>query len=282
MKANWDDKAPLKERIGRIIFRTDTPKAKAFDAFLLVAILLSVLLVILETIGPLKEAYGRSFFILEWFFTGAFTLEYLLRIYLAHRPKVYIFSFYGIIDLLAVLPSYLELFLVGPHYLMVIRILRMLRLFRIFKLTRYIRAEENIRKALKASKAKIVVFFASVLVIVTIIGAFMYLIEGPQHGFKNIPVSVYWAINTMTPVSEGDLQAETAMGQAFAAFLMFMGYALLAIPSGIVSSEITRASLHQQQERLCPSCGRSGHENIAEHCKFCGAELPETPGTKKA
>ena len=271
MKAS--NKPPLKRRLAHIIFEADTPWSRGFDVVLLVTILLSVVLVVLETVEPLHKAYGNIFYTLEWCITGLFTLEYLARLTLARHPGHYAWSFFGLIDFLAILPTYLELFVAGPHYLMVIRVLRLLRLFRILKLTRYIRAEENIKKALKASRAKIVVFFGSVLSIMLVLGALMYLIEGPEHGFKNIPLSIYWAINTMTPVSESELAAKTVPGRVFAALLMFLGYALLAIPSGIVSSEITRASRYQLDDRICPSCGKGGHESVAGHCKFCGALL---------
>lgn len=265
-----------KERLARIVFKTDTPWAKGFDVLLLVAILLSVALVVVESYKGLHDAYSRFFYLAEWIFTGLFTIEYIGRLYLAERPGQYAKSFFGVIDLLAVLPSYLELFLVGPHYLMVIRALRLLRLFRILKLTRFVQAENSIKQALRASRPKIVVFLASILLIMLIIGSAMYLIEGPSNGFNNIPISVYWALNTMTPVSEGDLTAQTAFGQAFAALLMFLGYALLAIPTGIISSEVTRATLYQQQKvRTCPSCGMSGHDARAAFCKFCGAPLEE-------
>lgn len=274
MSKDTDSSSSRKDRLARVIFKTDTPWAKAFDVFLLLAILFSVFLVVLESYQAVREAYETFFFYSEWGITALFTVEYLTRLYLAKRPLRYALSFFGIIDLLAVLPSYLELFLVGPHYLMVIRALRLLRLFRILKITRFIKAENTIRRALKASRPKIVVFLVSILLIMLVIGASMYLIEGPEHGFENIPLGVYWALNTLTPVSGGTLVAQTVLGRILAAILMFLGYALLAIPTGIISSEITRAALEQQkQDRICPSCGRSGHEKEATHCKFCGAKL---------
>ncbi len=267
----------LKQRLARIIFEADTKPAKAFDAILMAIILISIVLVILETIKPVYEAYGNILYLTEWIITILFTIEYFLRLFLARHASHYARSFYGIIDLMAILPTYISLFIPDPHYLMVIRALRLLRLFRIFKLTRYFKAAENIKRALYASRAKIIVFLGSTLTLMLILGALMYLVEGPENGFKNIPVSIYWSIQTMTPVSQSDLAAKTDLGKALAAFLMIMGYALLAIPSGIVSSEITRASIHEQQKRFCPSCGSKRHGNEAVYCWFCGTKLPTKP-----
>lgn len=263
----------FREWLSRVIFETDTGGARAFDIGLLVAILVNTVLVIIETIQPINEAYGSVLYIIEWGFTILFTLEYLLRLYLAHHTIRYMVSFFGLVDLLAILPTYIELLVAGPHYLAIIRALRLLRLFRVFKLTRYIRAASNIRKALRASAAKITVFLGTVLVMVLFLGAVMYLIEGPEHGFDNIPISMYWAINTITPISESGLSAQTIPGRALAAFLMIAGYAILAIPTGIVSSEITRAS-GTVGERVCSNCQRSGHMRDAQYCKYCGEVLP--------
>jgi len=267
------NKTPLKQRIARIIFETDTPAAKAFDALLLAVIILSVILVVLETIQPVARQWKYQLLIAEWCITLLFTLEYFTRLFLARHPGHYAGSFYGVIDLLAILPAYLGLLVSGPHYLMIIRALRLLRLFRIFKLSRYVRAGENIKKALFAARAKIIVFLGSTLTIMLFIGALMYLIEGPENGFHNIPIGIYWAIKTMTPVSSSDLTAETSLGRTFAAMLMILGYAL-AIPTGIISSELTRTSLQQKTQRTCPSCGKSTYERLAGYCKYCGANLP--------
>ncbi len=263
----------LKQRLSRIIFETDTPLAKAFDIALMIIIFLSVLLVVIESIQPIKAQYGYEFYMIEWVITILFTIEYLLRLYLARHALNYALSFYGIIDLLAILPTYIELFVSGPHFLMVIRTLRLLRLFRILKLTRYIRAAENIKDALKASRIKITVFLGAIITVVVVLGAFMYIVEGPENGFNNIPVSVYWAIQTITPVSEGSLTAKTDFGRAMAAILMILGYAILAIPTGIVSSEITKASYNQQNKKICPNCSRIVHEEDAKYCNYCGSEL---------
>lgn len=263
----------FKKKLANIIFETDTRSAKAFDAVLLVVILLSVILVVIESIESIHAKYGRELYLIEWAITILFTTEYLIRLFLARHASHYAVSFYGVIDLLAILPTYIELFIAGPHYLMVIRALRLLRLFRIFKLTRYIKAAETIKTALKAGLTKILVFLGAIATAVLIIGATMYLIEGPEHGFYNMPVSIYWAIKTMTPVGEGALNPQTPMGKTLAAVLMILGYAILAIPTGIISSEITKASLHEQHKRKCLYCGKTGHEDRAEFCKYCGGKL---------
>ncbi|PSR05282.1 MAG: ion transporter [Bacteroidetes bacterium SW_11_45_7] len=264
----------LKQRIANLIFETNTTASKAFDIALLIIILTSVVLVIIETIEPVKESIGRELYIAEWLITILFTIEYITRLSVARQPTHYAKSFYGIIDLLAILPTYLELLFLHPHYLMVVRALRLLRLFRIFKLTRYVRAADNIQQALIASRAKITVFLGAIFTLIIIIGACMYLIEGPENGFTKIPGSAYRAINTITPVGEAELEAKTIIGKALASVLMIPGYAILAVPTGIVSSEITKATMSQQQQRICPNCGKKGHESKATYCRSCGTELP--------
>lgn len=268
-------KKSLKQRLANLIFETNTTASKAFDIALLIIILTSVVLVVIETIEPVQESIGRELYIAEWIITILFTIEYIIRLTVARHPTHYAKSFYGVIDLLAILPTYLELFFLHPHYLMIVRALRLLRLFRIFKLTRYVRAAENIQKALIASRAKITVFLGAIFTLIIIIGACMYLIEGPENGFTNIPRSAYWAINTITPVGEAELEAKTLIGKVLASVLMILGYAILAVPTGIVSSEITKATMSQQQQRTCPNCGKKGHESEAAYCRSCGTELPE-------
>ena len=235
--------SPEKERDFRnklyeIIFEADTLGGKWFDIVLLWAILLSVLVVFLESISELRVSYGGIFYYLEWFFTILFSIEYALRIISAKKPFGYIFSFYGVIDVLAILPTYLSLVIAGSQYFLVIRILRLLRVFRILKLTHLIRQAAILRKALIASRGKIAVFLFAVLTLIVIIGAVMYVIEGPENGFTSIPFSMYWAIVTMTTVGYGDISPQTAIGQIFASFVMIMGYAIIAVPTGIVSVEI--------------------------------------------
>jgi voltage-gated potassium channel len=225
-----------------VIFGHLTPAGKQFDILLLWAILLSVLVVMLESVVSINAEFGQFFRIAEWFFTILFTIEYLMRIYCTQRPKHYIFSFFGIVDLLAILPTYLSLVLVGGQYFVVIRGLRLLRAFRVLKMTQYLGEAEVLVRALSAARPKITVFIFAVLTLVTIIGALMHLIEGPENGFTSIPRSVYWAIVTLTTVGYGDIAPQTVLGQSLAALVMIMGYAILAVPTGIVSVEISQAT----------------------------------------
>ena len=260
----------LRLKLYRIIFEADTPAGKAFDIVLLIAILLSVVVVLMDSVVSLDEKYGELFNTIEWILTFLFTLEYFLRIYSAHKPLKYIFSFYGVIDLLAILPSYLSLVLVGSHYLVVIRILRLLRVFRVLKLARFIGAANNLRTALKNSRAKIIVFMEVVLTIVVIIGSIMYLIEGPEHGFSNIPKSIYWAIVTITTVGYGDIAPQTPLGQILASLLMITGYAIIAVPTGIISQEMSKVSKAKKAAKVCSRCGYDNNDEDARYCKVCG------------
>ncbi len=262
----------LRARLYEIIFEASTPAGKAFDIALLIAILVSVLAVLLESVASLRAQYLGLFHLLEWVVTLLFTIEYALRIYCVGQPKHYIFSFLGIIDLLAILPTYLSLFLPGTQYLLVIRVLRLLRLFRIFKLVRYVQESQVLGTALYASRRKITVFILGVLSVVVIIGALMYLIEGPEHGYTSIPTSMYWAIVTLTTVGYGDISPETPLGKALACALMILGYGIIAVPTGIVTVELAQASRHAEALR-CPHCGRGGHESAADYCKYCGGGL---------
>jgi voltage-gated potassium channel len=246
---------------------------KAFDVALLVAIILSVLAVMLESVSTIRGEYGGLLYGVEWFFTVLFTIEYILRLISVLRPYRYALSFFGVIDLLAVLPTYLSLFLTGAQMLLVIRILRLLRLFRIFKLTRYLGEAQQLRAALRASRYKISVFLLAVLSIVVVVGALMYLIEGPERGFTSIPRSVYWAIVTMTTVGYGDIAPSSILGQTVAAILMILGYGIIAVPTGIVSVSLAQASRSTTDHRCCPGCGVEGHEDIANFCRNCGTHL---------
>ena len=232
----------LRAKLYEIIFEADTTAGKWFDIVLLWAILLSVLVVFLESIAKLRVSYGNIFYYLEWFFTILFTVEYALRIFSTRRPLGYIFSFYGVIDVLAILPTYLSLVIVGSQYFLVIRILRLLRVFRILKLTHMMRQAAILKRALIASRGKIAVFLFAVLSLIVIIGAVMYVIEGPENGFTSIPFSMYWAIVTMTTVGYGDVSPQTTLGQIFASFVMIIGYAIIAVPTGIVSVEMADAA----------------------------------------
>lgn len=266
---------PLKERIHEVIFEADTFEGKAFDVLLLISILASVLIVMLESIPELGSQYTQLFFISEWFFTILFTIEYLLRLYSVYRPRKYALSFYGIIDFLAILPAYLSLFVAGYHYLLVIRGLRLLRVFRIFKLSHFMKEGDIIMRALLASRAKITVFLTFVLLMVTIVGSIMYLIEGETNdSFSSIPRSVYWAIVTLTTVGYGDITPATTLGQFLSAIVMILGYAVLAVPTGIVSAEMISESKHNRiSNQSCRFCGREGHTPDARFCKYCGEKL---------
>jgi len=271
---------PKKEKIHEIIFEADTPTGKAFDITLMVIILLSVLVVMLESIERIANNYGQLFFILEWIFTLFFTVEYLLRLYCTYNPKKYAMSFYGIIDLLAIIPTYLSLFIVGTQYLVVIRALRLLRIFRIFKLVKFLDEGNVIIRALIKSRAKILVFMLFILLMVTILGSIMYLVEADHNEkFDSIPRSIYWAIVTLTTVGYGDISPATEFGQFIAAFVMLLGYAVLAVPTGIVSAEMvnetnkkTPASTNTQ---VCRYCSQEGHDDDAVHCKYCGELINE-------
>lgn len=261
----------LRKRIFIIIFRSDTPAGKLFDMSLLVMIVLSILSVFMESVASFRAEYGMAIYTLEWIFTILFTIEYALRIYSSHRPLNYIFSFYGLIDLIAFLPTYLSLFLIGSHYLVVIRAFRLLRVFRILKLTRYIYEGNILKSALKASMYKIVVFLASVVTLVTIIGTLMYIIEGDKSGFTSIPMSIYWAIVTITTVGYGDISPQSPLGQLLASLLMIIGYGIIAVPTGIVSVEMARAT--EEAKKKCPFCQSSIHSVNDNYCAQCGKQL---------
>jgi len=264
---------PWRTKIYEVIFEADTPSGKLFDVLLIVAILLSVTVVFLESIEVLKNDYGRIFYALEWGFTILFTIEYSLRIISVNKPLKYIFSFYGIIDFLSIAPTYLSLIIVGSQYLLAIRILRLLRVFRVFKLTHLLTQSNILVGALKASRAKIAVFLFAVLTSVVVIGAIIYVVEGPEHGFTSIPVSMYWAIVTLTTVGYGDISPQTPLGQFIASIVMIMGYAIIAVPTGIVSVEIASAAKKQVTTQVCPNCLSEGHDKDATHCKYCGEKL---------
>ncbi len=267
----------LRESIHEIIFEADTALGKAFDVILLVAILLSVITVMLESVEWINDRLHVLFVILEWIFTLFFTAEYALRLYCVYKPIKYATSFFGIIDLLAILPTYLSLLIPGTQHLVVIRALRILRVFRIFKLASFLKESSVIMNALRASQAKITVFLTFVLLVVIIIGSIMYLIEGGEDSsFTSIPRSIYWAIVTMTTVGYGDIHPVTPIGQFIAAVVMIIGYAVIAVPTGIVSAEMVMSD-NEDDERYstqsCKHCCEEGHEFDAIYCKFCGEKL---------
>lgn len=264
---NW------RESLHEIIFEADTTAGKAFDVALLVSILLSVLAVMLESVDSLRVDYGFELRAVEWFFTILFTIEYFARIIVIKRPSKYIFSFLGIVDLISVIPTYLSLIILGSQSLLVIRVIRLLRVFRIFKLSRYMGEAKIISKALSASRQKITVFLGFVIITVIIVGTLMYLIEGKANGFTSIPRSIYWAIVTLTTVGYGDIAPLTVFGQTIASVLMILGYAIIAVPTGIVTSEFAMAKKQSLNTQSCPSCSQEGHDDDATHCKYCGSKL---------
>lgn len=262
----------FKEKLHEIIFEADTRAGKIFDLGLIASITLSVTAVMLDSIEEVNILYGRELYYIEWFFTIMFTIEYLLRIYSLRQPLPFMGSFFGIIDLMAILPTYLSLIIPGSQYLLVIRILRVLRVFRILKIVRYISEASMLKQALRSSKRKIIIFLFFVLTSVVILGSLMYLIEGRENGFTSIPVSIYWSIVTLTTVGYGDISPQTPLGQILASVIMILGYGIIAVPTGIVTSEMTNIK-RRTNTQSCPSCGREGHEDDAEHCKYCGAKL---------
>ena len=269
-----------KERWYDIIFEADTRAGKAFDVLLLVAIFLSVLVIMLESVGEIRDEHTDLLNKAEWFFTILFTVEYAARIACAPRPWRYVFSFWGIVDLLAILPTYLIHFYF-PHVsgaqsvqrLTVVRVLRLLRAFRIFKLAHMLSEASALRAAIWASRAKVAVFLAFILISVVIVGSAMHVIEGQTEGFKSIPQSMYWAVVTMTTVGYGDVAPETALGKTLAAVMMVLGYSFIIVPTGIVSAELSHAGGKQLTTQVCPECMKEGHDADAEHCKFCGGRL---------
>jgi voltage-gated potassium channel len=260
-------------RLHEIIFEADTAEGKAFDVVLLCAILLSVTAVLLESVPAIRARHEFALRAVEWFFTILFTIEYVLRFISVGRPIRYALSFYGIVDLLAIVPTYLSLLIPGTQSLIVIRALRLLRVFRVFKLVRYLNAGKLLSQALWDSRHKIVVFLGTVLTLVLIIGALMYLIEGAESGFDSIPRSVYWAIVTLTTVGYGNIAPQTALGQTLASFVMILGYSIIAVPTGIVTVAIARATEQKISTQACPQCSAEGHDADAKFCKYCGAKL---------
>lgn len=266
-----------RKRIYEIIFEADTREGKIFDVSIIALIILSVLLVLLDSIASIRERFGLIIHIAEWFITGVFLLEYLLRIWVLEKPVRYIFSFYGIIDLLSILPNFLGLILAGGQSLMVIRAVRLLRVFRIFKLSRYTSAGRTLMKALYRSREKIFMFISVIVTLVVIFGTIMYLVEGEKNGFTSIPVSIYWAVVTLTTVGYGDISPATGFGQFLASIVMIMGYAIIAVPTGIVTSEMMRMPA-ENNTQVCSNCMCDKHDDDAVYCKKCGLKLDKPEG----
>jgi len=266
-------RATLKDRVRVVIFEVTTPAGKAFDVALLAAILLSVTAVLLDSVVAIHDRHGELLYRIEWFFTILFTIEYALRLWCIQNTWAYARSFYGIIDLIGILPTYLSLLFTGSQYLLVVRILRVLRVFRVLRMVRYVGEAAVLAQALRASRRKITVFITTVIAIVVVFGSMMYLVEGPAHGFTSIPRSIYWAVITLTTVGYGDLTPQTPLGQTIATLVMIMGYGIIAVPTGIVTLELSEAHRRALNTRTCPGCALEGHQREATYCWRCGTHL---------
>ena len=267
----------VRKDLRRVIFGVEAGAPRAFDVALLVLIVASVIAVMLETVPWIREAYGGWLLVAEWIFTAIFTIEYVLRLWVVTRPLRYARSFFGIVDLLSILPTYVSLLLPGAQSLLVIRALRLLRVFRVLKLSRYLGEANVLVSAIRSSGYKVTVFLGTVLVLITIVATLMYLVEGPEHGFTSIPRSVYWSVVTMTTVGYGDIAPQTTLGQVLAAMVMLVGYSIIAVPTGIISAEMVQSG-RRAVGRACPVCARVGHDTDARYCRHCGAELGASSG----
>lgn len=265
----------LKHRIYTIIFGTDTPSGKLFDLVLIYAIIASVIIVILDSATLHSASWQVTFSWLEWLFTIFFTIEYVVRVYVSPNRWRYIFSFYGMVDLLSIVPSYLGLFFNDISYLLIIRSLRVLRIFRVLKLVRYLSEANLLARSLFLSRRKISVFFTVVLITATIFGCLMFIVEGPDNGFTSIPRSIYWTIVTITTVGYGDITPHTILGQIISTLVMLTGYSIIAVPTGIFTAEIAQEMQRQRDSRSCRNCERGSHEQGSDYCRHCGAELPD-------
>lgn len=268
-----DRRAEWRSTLFKVIYRADTPTGKWFDIVLILSIIFSVTTVMLGTVNWISAQYSQHLYFIEWFFTVLFTIEYILRIICIQKPLKYIFSFYGIVDLLSIAPSYLSFLISGTHYFLVVRILRLLRIFRILKLAQYVSQINILMRAVLGSRQKITVFLFFVSTVVVIFGSIMYLVEGPENGFTSIPRSIYWAIVTMTTVGYGDISPKTDLGQGLAAIVMILGYSIIAVPTGIFTAELSRAIQRYESDRICRPCGKKGHDSIAVYCNVCGNKL---------
>ena len=268
------DQINWRRKLHETIFEANTRKGKLFDVMLLIFIVLSILAVMLDSVEELHKKYGTALFVLEWVFTIVFSIEYILRIISLRKPILYMFSFLGVIDLLAIIPMFLSLLLVGAQSLLVLRALRLLRIFRIFKLSHFVSEMNFLSSALKKSLKKIRIFMLFVLTLVIILGSVMYLIEPSSNGFYSIPNSIYWAIVTITTVGYGDMSPITPLGKMLSSFIMLLGYGIIAVPTGIITSEMAVALRSKNiSGESCPACGREGHDKDAKFCKYCSAKL---------
>src|SRR5210317_597602 len=263
MNEDHTKRAPWRDTLHEIIFEAETSSGKWFDILLIVSILASVLAVMLDSVAGISKDYGSLLYGIEWFFTIVFTIEYILRIICVGRPLLYATSFFGIVDLLAIVPTYISLFIPGSEFFLVVRILRILRIFRVLKLIQYMGEALLLMKALRASSRKIIVFLFTVSTLVIILGSIMYVIEGAENGFTSIPRSIYWAIVTLTTVGYGDISPQTNLGQVLAAFIMILGYSIIAVPTGIVTVELSQLSHKKANTKTCKDCGAEGHDTDA-------------------
>jgi voltage-gated potassium channel len=268
-------KKTLKEKLFIIIFEADTRAGQLFDKTLIYLILLSLVVVVIDSVDSISSKFHFSLSVLEWLFTIIFSLEYIARVYCAQNRMQYIKSFYGIIDLIAVLPTYLAMLFPELHALIDVRVLRLIRIFRVFKLTEYVTEYVHLGAALAASRRKIFVFLSGVLMIVMVLGTLMYVIEGPANGFTSIPTSIYWAISTMTTVGFGDITPKTDFGRFITSIMMLMGWGTLAVPTGIVTAELASSRTEQITTRTCKECMSEGHGATDQYCRNCGAKLPD-------
>lgn len=275
MQNETSERNSWRNQLYEIIFEAETRAGKLFDVALFIAIMASVTATILNSVGSIHATYGTWLSGLNWVFTVLFTVEYVLRLYCAQHPVRYARSFFGIVDLFAVLPNYLSFFIPGARFLDVIRILRMLRIFRVLRMVQYVDDGDLLLDALVASRRKIGIFLFAVLTLVVILGSLMYVIEGPANGFTSIPVGIYWAIVTLTTVGYGDISPQTGVGQALAALIMIIGYSIIAVPTGIISAEVGRSSVQAKIPRHCDACDADDHDRDATHCKHCGNRLSQ-------
>jgi len=263
----------LQNTLNEVIFGTETPAGKWFDLILLIAILLSVIAVLIDSLILVGREQQIFLYRVEWFFTILFTIEYVGRLYCSPHPLRYAKSFFGVIDFISIVPTYIALFITGAQYFLIIRLLRTLRLFRILKLLRYSSEANLLMRSLYQSRRKIFIFLFVVVILVTIFGALMYIVEGPVNGFTSIPQSIYWAVVTITTVGYGDISPHTAVGKTLAAMIMIFGYSIIAVPTGIVTAELANELRLERSDKKCLHCGRAGHEVDALHCKFCGEAI---------
>ncbi len=271
--------AAWRARAFHIIFGHHDRAGRAFDVALILAILASILVTVLDTVPSLHARFGNAFYVAEWAFTLAFTVEYVVRLVVVRRPWLYARSFFGIVDLVSVLPTYLSLLFAGSQYLLVIRALRILRIFRVLKLTRYVGEATLLWTALARSRRKVLVFVSTFVTLVLIFGALMYLVEGPDNGFTSIPQSMYWAVVTMTTVGFGDITPHTPLGKALTSLIILVGYSIIVVPTGIFTAELASGVREARERRRCDACGLAGHTEDARYCRRCGKPLaPASPG----